>query len=230
MKKLSLYLGVALLLITGVSCQKDYRLDGGKSQAFVNMTTYDYLKSNPLFDSLVRIIDHAGLKDEVNSSKTFFATTNYSAVGYVSAKRLKKIIETGSENIDFGIDDIPVDQIRDSLKLYMFDQEITRNNLTQDGDFYINKLPVQNDTIRYHIYLQRSFPHGEYLDYVDYVRFIKVIGELDRKRPANSPVQPSHQNDSDVLIQTSGIVTTTGVVHVMANTHRLMFNRENTGG
>lgn len=230
MKKLSLYIGIAVLLVTGASCQKDYRIDGGKSQAFVNMTTYDYLKSNPIFDSLVRVIDHAGLKDEVNNSKTFFATTNYSAVGYVSAKRTKKIAELGDENIDFGIDDIPVAEIRDSLKLYMFDQEITRYNLTQDGDFYINKLPVQNDTVRYHIYLNRQFPYSSYLDYVEYVRFIQVIGELDRKRPANSPVQPSHQNDTDVLVQTSGIITTTGVIHVLSNTHRLMFNRENTGG
>jgi hypothetical protein len=230
MKKLSLYIGVALLLITGASCQKDYRIDGGKSQAFVNMTTYDYLKSNPLFDSLVRIIDHAGLKDEVNSSKTFFATTNYSAVQYVAAKKLKKIIEVGDENIRFSIQDIPVAEIRDSLKLYMFDQEITRNNLTLDGAYFVNKLPQQVDTVRWNIYLNRQYPHSSYLDYVDYIRFVRVVGTLDRERPAGSPAQPSHQNDQDILVQTSGIITTTGVIHVLANTHRLMFNQENTGG
>ena len=64
---------LVLMMLSFASCKKDnYKNDGGKSDPHVNMTTYDFLKSNPLFDSLVRIIDHAGMKDAVNGNITFF--------------------------------------------------------------------------------------------------------------------------------------------------------------
>ncbi|RYF13070.1 MAG: hypothetical protein EOO42_19335, partial [Flavobacteriales bacterium] len=90
-------------LITISSCQKDdYINDGGKIlTGRVNMTTYDYLKSNKKFDSLVKIIDQAGMKDEINGNITFFATTNYGAADYVSAKKQEKITQVGDENIKF---------------------------------------------------------------------------------------------------------------------------------
>ncbi len=60
------------------SCKKEnYKNDGGVHDAHVNMTTYDYLRSQKVFDSLVYLIDKAGLKDQVNSDITFFAVTNY---------------------------------------------------------------------------------------------------------------------------------------------------------
>lgn len=230
MKKLSLYLGAALLCLSGISCTKDHKNDGGKSQAFVNMTTYDYLKTNPKFDSLVRIIDHAGLKDAVNSSKTFFASTNYAAVPYVTAKRVKYIANNGgNENINFGITLIDPSEIRDSMRMYMFDQEITRENLTLDGNYY-QSLLTQPDTVRTYIHLDRQYPYNNYLDYVDYIYFSKIIGLRDRDRPAGSPQQPSHQNDIEIFCQTTGIITTTGVLHVLSDNHVLMFNGENKGG
>ena len=229
MKKLSLYLGIGLLFFVGVSCTKDHKNDGGKSQAVVNMTTYDYLKSNPKFDSLVRIIDHAGLKDQVNSSKTFFASTNYSLVPYVTAKRVKKIIEVGDENIMFSIEDINRSEIVDSLKMYMFQQELSRSTLTLQGS-YVNSLFTPPDTVRTYIQLLREYPYQAYLDYVDYIYYNRIIGTRDSERPTGSPVQPSHQNDILLRCQTTGIITTTGVLHVLPDDHVLMFNNESRGG
>ena len=75
------------------------------------MTTYDYLKSNRNFDSLVKVIDKAGLKDAVNGDVTFFATTNYGIADYVKAKKIRKVLKLGKENFDFGIKDIPAQEL-----------------------------------------------------------------------------------------------------------------------
>src|SRR6218665_3132568 len=92
-----------LILLTGIgfmSYSKDkYKNDGGPSNPKVNMTTYDYLKSNRLFDSLVKVIDRAGLKDIVNGDVTLFASTNYSVTDYVSYKRFRRDLAIGNENL-----------------------------------------------------------------------------------------------------------------------------------
>ncbi len=36
-------------------------------------TTYDYLKTNPLFDTLVLLIDKTGLKEEINAAGGTFS-------------------------------------------------------------------------------------------------------------------------------------------------------------
>ena len=106
MKSKTIY-KIGMMLLSGIltfsACKKDdYINDGGKIlTGRVNMTTYDYLKSNPKFDSLVKIIDKAGMKDQVNGNITFFATTNYGAADYVSAKKQEKIVQVGNENIKF---------------------------------------------------------------------------------------------------------------------------------
>lgn len=102
------------------------------------MTTYDFLASHPKFDSLVAIIDKAGLKELVDSDITFFAGTNYSVVGYVSAKKQKRIVELGDENIDFGIKDIGAEEL-DSLKMYMFDGPINREQMNTQGTYHLSK-------------------------------------------------------------------------------------------
>lgn len=206
------------------ACQKDdYINDGGKANANVNMTTYDFLKSNPKFDSLIKVIDHAGLKDEVNSGITFFASTNYSVAAYVASKKREKIIETGDENISFGINDISVQDL-DSLRMYMFDGAIGRDKLTTKSTFFENKFgPIAN--VRFMINLRRdATTYSNYLDYVDYVRFTEVVGTVDADLPKGTII-PTEEEDMGYDCQTSGIITTTGVLHVLADTHRLMFNR-----
>jgi len=215
-------LGSVLLL---AACKKDgYRNDGGPSNEFVNMTTYDFLRSHPKFDSLVRIIDHAGMKDEVNGNVTFFVTTNWGVADYVSAKKQQKIIEVQDENIAFSIDSIPAQELRDSLKMYLFEGPITRENLTTEGAYFVSKLGPQ-DSVRFRIRLRRVFAYPDFLDYVDYVNFTKVIGTLDSDELDPNSI-PQNQRDRSFDCQTSGIITTTGVIHVLSGDHRLFFNEQ----
>ncbi|WP_447642541.1 MULTISPECIES: hypothetical protein [Chitinophagaceae] len=217
--------GVVLLTIFATGCTKeDYKNDGGVSQANVNMTTYDYLKSNVQFSQLVHLIDKAGLQDKFNGSVTLFAVNNYGVDDWVAAKKQKKILETNDENITFTIDSIPVSTYKDSLLMYLFNGKITRDSMTITGKLY-NSLLGTIPNVQFLIKLRRSYDYSDYLDYVDYVTFTKVIGTRDDQED-DDVVVPESQKDVAVDVQTSGIITTNGVVHVLSSTHRLFFNTE----
>lgn len=226
-KKILLSL-LALALFYLSSCEKDdYINDGGKAQRFVNMTTYDFLKSHGKFDSLVAIIDHAGLKDMVNDpNTTLFACTDYSVAPYVAAKKQKRIVELGDENIQFGIQDISQYEL-DSLKMYMFDGAFVREYLTTENQFFHSRYGPMNNT-RFLIRLRRVIAYSDYVDYVDYLNFTRVIGTLDSELPEDYVLLPQEE-DLSYDCQTAGIITTTGVINVLSDSHRLMFNRESTG-
>lgn len=217
-----------LLLAVITACKKNgYINDGGTANARVNMTTYDFLKSNPKFDSLVRIIDKAGLKEEINGDITFFATTNYGVADYVKAKKQKRIAEVGNENITFSIDDLKSSELRDSLKIYMFKGKINREQMTTEGALYDSMLGVI-ENVKFLIKLRRTNDYSSYLDFVDYVNYTKVIGTRDDLE-ANPSEIPQSQRDLSYDCQTSGIITNTGIVHVLSDNHRLFFNNESLG-
>jgi len=219
------YLGICVVFcIILVSCKKDeYKNDGGVSNAYVDMTTYDYLASNPKFDSLVKVIDRAGLKDAVNGDVTLFATTNYGIVDYVRAKKNEiAAIPGNSENFDFGIKDIPTKELNDSMKTYLFAGKINRDQITVSGKLY-NSLLGPTPNIQYQIKMRRSFEYANYINYVDYVNYVKVIGTVDSEE-LNPNSIPDDQLDRSVEVQTSGIITKTGIIHVLDGGHRLFFN------
>lgn len=217
----------AVILLS--ACKKDdYKNDGGPSNPYVDMTTYDFLKSKPQFDSLVKIIDHAGLKDAVNSDVTFFATTNYSITGYVAAKKNQKAVETGNENFEFGIDDIPTKELADSMKTYMFKGKINRDVITVSGKIYPTLLTTPPAGVSYLIKFRRAFDYSQFVDYVDYVSYVKVVGTRDDREPEPDKI-PESQKDRSIDCQTSGIITKTGIVHVIDGRHRLFFNAQPLG-
>ncbi|CAH0219282.1 hypothetical protein SRABI27_02188 [Pedobacter sp. Bi27] len=219
---------IAIFLLALSACKKDdYKRDGGPSNAYVDMTTYDYLKSNRNFDSLVKVIDKAGLKDAVNGDITLFATTNYGIADYVKAKKYQKSLQTGNENFDFGIKDLPSQELSDSLKTYLFTGKINRDQITLGGKLY-NSLLGAIPNVQYLIKFRRSFEYSQYLNYVDYVTYTKVIGTRDDKEPDLNAI-PDDQKDKGVDVQTSGIITRTGIIHVLNGNHRLFFNGQSLG-
>lgn len=225
--KLIVPTGLLLAIVLLVSCDKDdYINDGGVHNPNVNMTTYDFLDSHPKFDSLVRIIDKAGLKDLVNSNVTFFATTNEGVADYVSAKKQERIIEVGDENISFSIDDLDAEELNDSLKIYMFEGAIERDQLTIEGAYYESLFGQMDDT-RILLGLRRTRDYSDYVDYVDYLYYTKVVGTRDSEESNQSAI-PEELRDTRIDVQTSGIITTTGIVHVLDGYHRLFFNEQST--
>ncbi len=216
---------VLLIAASLVSCNKDsYKVDGGAHNAKVDMTTYDYLKSKPQFSSLIRLIDRAGLKETINGNITFFATTNYSVDEFVKARYNRRAIELNDENIPYTLDSLPLKEIQDSLKMYMYTGDLGRDKLTTEGKYYQNLLGVIPN-VSFYIRLRRTQDYGEYIDHVDYINFTKVIGTRDETVLDPSTI-PANLRDMGYDCQTTGIITTTGTIHVLSNYHRLFFNTE----
>lgn len=225
--------GILFLVIAAsmVSCKKDgYKEDGGIHNAKVNMTTYDFLKSKPQFSSLVHLIDRAGLKETINGNVTFFATTNFSVDEFVRARYNRRTIELQDENIKYTLDSLPLQEIKDSLKMYIYTGDLGRDKLTLEGKFYQNLLgPVPN--MSFYIKLRRvqDRDYNPYLDHVDYINFTKVIATRDETEPDPKKI-PAEEKDMSVDCQTTGIITTTGIIHVLDDFHRLFFNTEKLPG
>src|ERR1044072_517913 len=168
-----LILAAAIFLF---SCKKnDYKNDGGVHDPHVNMTTYDYLKSQRVFDSLVYLIDRAGLKDMVNSDITFFAVTNYGVDDYLDIRQKRAAEQTGDENIPFSMDSIPVQELKDSLRMYMVKGKINREQMNRTGQLYdciLGNIPNK----KFMISLLRTYPYHDYVSCVDMVNYTLVIG------------------------------------------------------
>ena len=220
MRKINIISFLALVAVFS-SCKKSYVDNGGKSSPNVNMTTYDFLKSDTLFADLVHLIDRAGLKETVNGNITFFATTNYGVADYLKARKQMQTDTTGDENVAYTLDSIPLADL-DSLKTYMFDGKINRDQMTVQGKLY-NSLFGAIPNVQYLIKLNRTLDYNAYEDHVDYVTYTKVIGTRD-DLVLDPTTIPSDQVDQGVTCQTSGIITTTGIVHVLDGYHRLLFN------
>ena len=188
------------------------------------MTTYDYLKSKPQFSSLVHLIDRAGLKETINGNITFFACTNYSVDEFVKARYNRRAIELNDENIIYTLDSLPLQEIKDSLKIYMYTGDLGRDKLTVEGKFYTNLLGAIPD-VSFYIKLRRTKDYSSYIDHVDYINFTKVIGTRDETVPDQSTI-PALEKDMPYDCQTTGIITTTGIIHVLDDFHRLFFNTE----
>lgn len=213
---------IILLFCTGLlfSCTNDdYLIDGGKANPYVNMTTYDYLKSNPLFDTLVMAIDIAGLQEEVNAAGTFYAPTNFSLNEYIRDElELRKKLDADAV---YTFDSIPVTEF-DSIRMYLFAETITRDSLTKEGRVYTSLAGID--------FKLSKEPQEAYQDDLvikpEYLFFIKKIGSnFDSYEDTVNDNVATKEKDERIRVQTSGIITTTGVIHVLQNNHKFIFHK-----
>lgn len=213
---------IILLFCTGLlfSCTNDdYLIDGGKANPYVNMTTYDYLKSNPLFDTLVMAIDIAGLQEEVNAAGTFYAPTNFSLNEYIRDElELRKKLDADAM---YTFDSIPVTEF-DSIRMYLFAETITRDSLTKEGRVYTSLAGID--------FKLSKEPQDAYQDDLvikpEYLFFIKKIGSnFDSYEDTVNDNVATKEKDERIRVQTSGIITTTGVIHVLQNNHKFIFHK-----
>lgn len=218
-------LAFSFLLITALySCKKEDVIGGSLFKAQVNMTTYDYLKTNHLFDTLVIMIDRMGLKDEVNSSGTFFALTNYSIHNYVTAKKTELEFERNDENLVYTFDSLDFSSLKDSLRAYMFKDKITLAAATSTGKLYTandgeQRLVQGIQTTDYTSSLFTTEPKYLYLTKLVNTDQYTLPPVLDST--TLTQVDPSQYLQT--LCQTEGIITTTGLLHVLSNDHTFTY-------
>ncbi|WP_214071822.1 hypothetical protein [Mucilaginibacter sp. dw_454] len=224
MKTYKLFILFALAITVFYSCKKEDTIGGKLFDAHVNMTTYDYLKTNHLFDTLVIMIDKMNLKDEVNSSGTFFAITNYDIHNYVLAKQNQLQIQNNDENLKFTFDSLNFTTLKDSLRAYMFKGKYTRDNLNatgtlataDDGELRLIQL------IPTTAYTGTLFPTEP-----EYINLTKLVANQYFTLPPVLDTNTVKQLDPSQFLrtvcQTTGILTTTGVLHVLSNDHTFTY-------
>lgn len=103
------------------ACKKDeYYFDGGKSNPVFNGTTLQYLKSNPRsFDTIVKIIEIAGMEREFNEDTlTFFAPQDYSVATLITQVN-KTLFFYGKDTVE-SLDEIDAAIWRKYLSNYLF--------------------------------------------------------------------------------------------------------------
>ncbi|PSL46461.1 hypothetical protein CLV51_103440 [Chitinophaga niastensis] len=219
MNKLKLYTtrcGWVLLFATIMvtACKKDDHFIGGSATSpKTDLTTYDYLKQNKLFDTLIMLIDKAGMKDEINGDVTFFASTNYSIKLLLDARSSQLQLAHNNENLTYTIDSFPPAELRDSIRAYMFKGKIVREDLSLDPTFYKN-LDGQDFVVR----LRETTDYGGIFDKpVRYMSLTKIINGKDPE--PLPPGFPKADIDKEDICRTTGILTKTGVLHVLNNNH-----------
>lgn len=217
LKKLSLCLVAVVLMY---SCKRDdYTIGGSLHNPNVNMTTYEYLKSKPIFDTLVLLMDKAGVSSMLNDSITFFAPTDYDIQNYINMRNEE--VREVDELLRYTVDTLikyDLADFTDSIKMYMVPRRLYRDILTANGALYNTALGKQVK-----VSLETS---DDYTDYVStkpkYVYYTWIVNTLDDPNDTNVP---DEEKDQKEVIQTSGIITTTGVIHVMNNNHVLFFRQ-----
>ena len=215
----------AILMATLLSCKKDYLSGGTINNPRVNMTTYDYLKNNSLnqFDSLLLIIDKAGVKDLVNQQGiTFFAPTNAAVLAYLNMRTiaLQKVNPDAKYTLDtlFKYD---LSRMADSMRMYMINQRLTYDKLTINGVKYATLLPGDTAVIAF-------IPtNSQVLGYFDQISTVpQILTYIKLWYPLEDPFKAEDIPTSTAAIsicQTSGIQTSTGVLNVLTNYNALFF-------
>jgi len=192
------------------------------------MTTYDYLKSNPhgLFDTLLLIIDAAGLKDLVNQPNvTFFAPTDYSIDDYLSyrTKQEQNIDPFRQWNFD-SLMKYDLLKFQDSMKVYFLNKTLTFDQLTNDGAIYSTLHDNDKAVVSYEYAVPGNPWYNPYASVQPQVVYYTYLYQHLTPPIIASEITPDE--GARTLVQTSGIKTTTGMLHVLTNNHTLFFRQQ----
>ena len=217
---------LSALLMLFFSCKKDAVIDGGVSNPKVNMTTYDYLKAHPrgLFDTLLLIVDKAGMKELVNSPGTMFVPTDYSIQNYLNLRRaeIRKVDERQDFTLDSLLKNYSPAMLKDSMSVYLFPQTIQREDLEESPKEYASRQSPYK-------FLVSLLEHGNNDYNADgiittkpkFMWFSRTIGEKDLEISGRfqDPSGNPDLLDSRSILQTTGIISNTGIIHVLENGH-----------
>jgi hypothetical protein len=206
--------------VLAFSCRKaDYLTDSGIHEAITPLSTYDYLAAHSwhFFDTTIAVIDHFGMKDEVNQANTFFAFTDYAIFNYMDARAREK--QQTDPTAVYTLDSLYKYITADSIRQYMFSGSIRL------GDLPVNEVSPQtsvaNTTMGAYRELQTITEFTQRTQAPTYLLFlIKVRGDIDLP----GVVYPSAEVDTRVRCQTTGILTSNGekVLHVLNNQHQFV--------
>ena len=224
---IKLLIVIAIANIMLASCKKDYIIGGKLESTTTNLTTYDYLKNNrfKMFDTLLMLVDKAGLKDEINQNGiTFYAPTDFSINKYLQKKTLaaQEIDPFAKYTIDTLIK-YDLATFADSIKTYIIPKTITYSSLTSNGVILNTAKSGTQAVVSYEQTTDPTLGYNPVVNTIPQVEYYSlVIGTLP-STVVSVDLDPTVA--IRVLCQTSGLTTATGQLNVLSNTHTLYFRQ-----
>lgn len=132
MERYILIIGVFItMLLCSVSCEKSQYTDTGTFQNNFSGTSMDYLRTRPeLFDSLTKIIELAGMEEDVNKNNTtFFVPSNYTIIK--SVQRLNSILYSFGRDTIINLNEVNPLTWKEFLSYYIFEDKKLLNDYPQ---------------------------------------------------------------------------------------------------
>lgn len=183
------------------ACKKDDYLKGGSiHNPKVDMTSFDYLKKNPLFDTLCILIEKAGNKDVINKSGvSFFAPTDYHVSTYIAMKNAQAQLK--DEALRYTLDSMikyELNVFRDSIKVHIINEQLPYSSLSATPKVFQTALAGVSAKISYEEVQDEKLGYNPYTGTYPRLVFFEM-------------------NGIRTYCQTSGIVTNTGMLFVIQN-------------
>ena len=216
MRKLFTLAGI--LLIAGLlfsGCKKDYYIDSGLADPHYKGTIYDYLVQNPdLFDTVAYVVEKAGLKEMLqNDSVTFFTPTDQSIVDAMNdLNSYRHVMVEDSVKLA----DIPPKVWKKFLTMYMLKGKYTANKFARIDPVNVYAYPGINYVMNSGYILNIGLIYQNY-------NGVEAVGAriLQLTDITYDPV--TFANNPKVLVMTSDIQPTNGVLHVLNFRHAFGF-------
>ncbi|HEY5464738.1 MAG TPA: hypothetical protein VIJ95_15855 [Hanamia sp.] len=245
MKKIFLINFAAFFTIVLVftACKKDDYITGGTIEnvnTYKDSTTYDVLNSNPLYDTLVQLINAAGIKDKINAQgTTFFAPSNTAILSYLNLRTIY-VQNFINQNSAFALDSLiyylqnNINGTADSMLMYLIDTPLPYSALTNTGALYPTELAGDTAIVSYEFTkstsigyynsnpnapststpIVSSYPQVVYFTQLWYHYNLSVNNPAGQV-PANIGVHD--------LVRTSGIITQNGILNELDYANPLFF-------
>lgn len=218
---------VLLVSVVTFSCSNDDD-DNLLASAYTNCKTTEYLQANRfgIFSMSLELFEKAGYIDLLDQKGvTVFMPTNYNIKNYMARKEAQLQHDSGNENLKYTFDDLVNDipLFKDSLLMYIVDKEINRSDLEKTkGEAAIERSKLGAEM---QIKLKQTKLYTEFVpnSVNKYLYYTLVINGLDDPNidPNSVPVE---DRDRTNYCQTSGLITTNGILHVMRDEHVLFYN------
>jgi len=231
MYKTYIFLLMGLASMCFSSCSKDGYIIGGEKNetSKVDMTSFEFLKTFEVTTETGRLLERAGLENEVNGDVTIIAPSNYAVNRYLRRKNNRRWrLDPNAEPMT--VEDIPQADLQ-QLRMYMVDGKYLSTDLTAQGIVLPTHSP--GDSLRLSLEEATAEPGaawdgggqpGQGYQYSNFMqsRPKKVTVHFKRgndwEMSANDRNAMGYDNpecDQVYKMYISDVITKTGIVHVI---------------
>ena len=219
-------IALSLIVVAGfAACTKNY-ITGGTTQnvnLYKSTSTYDVLTKFQEFDTLVQLIDAAGIKDKINEQgTTFFPVSNRSVYNYLLLRTLY-LQATSNIYAKFTLDSLTyylknnINQTADSMLMYLVKTVTTPQNLTGIGTIYPTELAGDSAIISYEPTRNGNLGYSSIVSTVPrVVYFTQLWQHYNINGNDSTAADVPSSTGVHTLVSTSFLNTQNGVINVLA--------------